>query len=193
MSLHTDHDEKRFLDLVSERFRAGKARKTKLSTDAFDYYASGSDDERALARNRDAFERVSIHHRVLVDVSERVMKTRVLGVDVSMPVLVAPTAFHKMACEDGELATARAARASGTAMILSSLSNTDIEEVCAAHPGGVVFQLYVYRDREATVGLVRRAEAAGAKAHRPHGGRAAARPSRARRAKSHSRSRRTSK
>ena len=136
----------------------------KLAREAFDYYASGSEDETTLRKNREAFARRAILHRVLVDVSERKTATRVLGVDVSMPVLVAPTAFHKMAHADGELATARAARACGTAMMLSSLSNTDVEEVAAAHPSGTFFQLYVYRDREATAGLVARAEAAGCKA-----------------------------
>jgi 4-hydroxymandelate oxidase len=66
-----------------------------------------------------------------------------------------------MAHPDGELATVRAAGAAGTIMILSSLSNTDVEDVCAAATGPVWFQLYVYRDRAATEGLVRRAEAAG--------------------------------
>jgi 4-hydroxymandelate oxidase len=91
------------------------------------------------------------------------MKTRVMGVDVSMPVLVAPTAFHKLAHPDGELATARAAKGAGTAMMLSSLSNTDVEDVVTTH-ADTFFQLYVYRDREATVGLVRRAEEAGCRA-----------------------------
>ncbi len=136
----------------------------KLAREAFDYYASGSGDESTLRNNRAAFDRHTLHHRVLVDVSVRTMQTTVLGVDVSMPVLVAPTAFHKMAHDDGELGTARAARATRTAMMLSSLSNTDVEEVAAAHPDGTFFQLYVYRDREATAGLVRRAEAAGCKA-----------------------------
>ncbi len=136
----------------------------KLSREAVDYYASGADDEITLRENRAAFERRRIHHRVLVNVSERSLATRVLGVDVSMPVLVAPTAFHRMAHPDGELATARAARSARTAMMLSSLSNTDVEEVCAAHPEGTFFQLYVYRDRNATEALVRRAEAAGCKA-----------------------------
>jgi len=79
-----------------------------------------------------------------------------------MPVLVAPTAFHRLACAEGELATARAAARAGTRMILSSLSNTRIEDVCAAAPGQIWFQLYLYRDRGATAALVARAEAAGA-------------------------------
>ncbi len=135
-----------------------------LAKNAFDYYASGSDDEIALANNRKAFERISLHHRVLVDVSQRSMKTTVLGHPVAMPVIVAPTAFHKMACDDGELATARAASASGTIMTLSSLSNTDVELVAAASTNPLFFQLYVYKDRGATEALVRRVEAAGCQA-----------------------------
>lgn len=120
--------------------------RTKLAREAFDYYASGAGDEVTLRANRSAFERRAILYRVLVDVSVRRMATTVLGVDVSMPVLVAPTAFHKLACDEGELATARAARACGTAMMLSSLSNTDVEDVAAVHPERTFFQLYVYRD-----------------------------------------------
>jgi 4-hydroxymandelate oxidase len=81
-----------------------------------------------------------------------------------MPILVAPTAFHRLACAEGELATARAAARSRTVMVLSSLSNTRVEDVCAAARGAVWFQLYVYRDRGATAALVARAEAAGARA-----------------------------
>ena len=136
----------------------------KLSVAAYDYYASGSHDEVTLRANRAAFERIVLHHRVLVDVSVRSAATRVLGHDVAMPVLVAPTAFHKMAHPEGERATARAAGAAGTIMILSSLSNTAVEEVVAASSGPVWFQLYVYRDRGATAALVARAEAAGCRA-----------------------------
>lgn len=78
-----------------------------------------------------------------------------------MPMLIAPTAFHRLAHPDGEAATARAAAAAGTIMTLSTLSNCSIEEVAAAAAGPLWFQLYVYRDREATRELVGRAEAAG--------------------------------
>jgi 4-hydroxymandelate oxidase len=137
----------------------------RLSPLAYDYYASGALDERTLRANVEAWRRIPIHYRVLADVSAREAATTVLGTRVSMPVLVAPTAFHKLACADGELATARAAARAGTVMILSSLSNTRVEEVCAGCSGGTVwFQLYVYRDRGATAALVARAEAAGARA-----------------------------
>jgi 4-hydroxymandelate oxidase len=136
----------------------------KLPTVAFDYYASGAHDEHTLRDNVAAWARVPLHYRVLVDVSARDTSTTVLGANVAMPILVAPTAFHKLACPEGELATARAASRAGTVMILSSLSNTRVEEVCAAAMGPVWFQLYVYRDRGATAALVARAEAAGARA-----------------------------
>ena len=137
------------------------AAQRRLSRHAFDYYVSGAHDEITLADNRDAWSRIALAYRVLVDVSARSPATTVLGADLAMPVLVAPTAFHGMACPDAELATARAAGRAGTIMILSSLSNTDVEEVVAAARGPVWFQLYVYRDRAATEALVRRAEAAG--------------------------------
>src|SRR5690606_22934153 len=83
---------------------------------------------------------------------------------LAMPVIVAPTAFHKLAHPDGEVATVRAAGAAGTLMILSTLSTSSIEEVMAAATGPVWFQLYVYKDRAATEALVRRAETAGCSA-----------------------------
>ena len=131
---------------------------------AFDYYVSGAHDELTLVENRAAFDRIRLLYRVLVDVGQRDAATSVLGSRVSMPVLLAPTAFHRLAHPEGELATVRAAGRAGTIMILSSLSNTDVEDVCAAATGPVWFQLYVYRDRAATEGLVQRAEAAGCSA-----------------------------
>jgi 4-hydroxymandelate oxidase len=142
-----------------------KLARERLSPLAYDYYSSGALDERTLRANVEAWARILIHYRVLADVSARDAATTVLGTRVSMPVLVAPTAFHKLACADGELATARAAARAGTIMCLSSLSNTRVEEVCAGCGSGTVwFQLYVYRDRGATAALVARAEAAGARA-----------------------------
>lgn len=136
----------------------------RLAAQAFDYYASGAHDEVTLRENRAAFERILLRYRVLVDVSRRELATTVLGQSVSMPLLVAPTAFHKMAHPDGELATVRAAGAAGTVMILSTLSNTAVEDVVENSQGPVWFQLYVYKDREATRDLVARAEEAGARA-----------------------------
>ncbi len=138
--------------------------KESLAAAAFDYYASGAHDEITLRENRAAFDRIAIRYRVLRDVSRRDMATTVLGQPLALPLLVAPTAFHRLACAEGELATARAAAAAGTVMILSTLSNTAMEEVAKAAAGAMWFQLYVYKDRGATRGLVERAVAAGARA-----------------------------
>lgn len=140
------------------------AARERLSKTAYDYYASGAHDQVTLARNRAVFNQISLYYKVLVDVSNRDMSSQVLGQPVSMPILVAPTAFHAMADEDGEIATARAAAAANTIMILSTLSNKPIEEVAAAAPGRLWFQLYCYKDRGATQALVERAQEAGAQA-----------------------------
>jgi 4-hydroxymandelate oxidase len=136
----------------------------RLSPVARDYYASGADDEITLRQNREAFERIPLHYKVLVDVGTRDLGTVVLGEKIAMPVMVAPTAFHRLAHALGEIATVRAAGTAGTIMILSTLSNTAIEDVVAAASGPVWFQLYVYRDRAVTAALVQRVEAAGARA-----------------------------
>ena len=127
----------------------------------YDYYAGGAFDEIALKENHAAYDRIKLMYRVLVDVSERDTATRVLGHDVSMPVLVAPTAFQCMANDEGETATARASGAAGTIMVVSTLSNKAVEEIAAAASGPLWFQLYVYKDRAVSVDLIRRVEAAG--------------------------------
>lgn len=146
---------------VSDYERAAAER---LPREVLDYYASGANDEWTLRENRAAFERLRVFYKVLVDVSQRQLGVSILGHDLAMPILVAPTAFHRLAHPDGELATARAAGAAGTLMILSTLSNTRVEEVVAAATGPVWFQLYVYRDRGATKALVERVERAGVSA-----------------------------
>ena len=139
------------------------AARARLSPLAYDYYAGGSYDELTLHDNQAAFRRRKLVYRVLRDLSTRTLQTTVLGQPVSLPVLVAPTAFHRLAHEEGEVATARAAAAQGTVMMLSTLSTCSLEAVCAT--GATVwFQLYVYRDRGATRALVERAEAAGCRA-----------------------------
>jgi 4-hydroxymandelate oxidase len=138
--------------------------RARLPKMAWDYYASGADDERCVRENCSAFERLALHYRVLVDVSRRSLATTVLGQPVAMPILVAPTAFHRLAHADGELATVRGAGDAGTLFVLSTLSNTAVEEVVAAASGPVWFQLYVYKDRAATEALVRRVEDAGCRA-----------------------------
>jgi len=137
---------------------------SRLRRDVFDYYAGGAFDEVALRASRVAYERIPLYFRALVGVAERSTATTVLGEQVSMPVLIAPTAFHRLAHAEGELATARAAGSAGTLMIVSTLSNTSIEDIAATATGPLWFQLYIYKDRDATRDLVARVEAAGCRA-----------------------------
>ena len=141
-----------------------RAAQTQLSRDALDYYEGGALDEITLRENTAGWERLKLYYRVLASVGKRDLSTTVLGQAISMPIVVAPTAFHRLACEAGEIATARAAKAAGTLFILSSLSNTAMESVFAQAAGPRWFQLYVYKDRAITLELVQRAEAAGAEA-----------------------------
>ncbi|MEO6695130.1 MAG: alpha-hydroxy acid oxidase [Ignavibacteria bacterium] len=138
--------------------------KEKLSQMAYDYYSSGANDEITLRENCNAYKRIYLKYRVLVDVSKRDLTTEVMGNKISMPVMIAPTAFHKLAHDEGELAVAKAAGAAGTIMILSTLSNSAVEEVVKASSKPVWFQLYVFKDRVITKALIERAEAAGCKA-----------------------------
>lgn len=138
--------------------------KEKLPKNAYDYYASGAEDQWTLAENRNAFSRILFRPRILIDVSKIDMTTTVLGYKLSMPIMIAPTAFQKMAHPEGEYATARAASAAGTIMTLSSWATSSVEEVASTGPGIRFFQLYVYKDRNVVAQLVRRAERAGFKA-----------------------------
>jgi 4-hydroxymandelate oxidase len=131
---------------------------------AHDYYASGAWDEVTLFENYNSFGRIKTHYRVLVDVSRRDMTTTLFGHRISMPILIAPTAFHKLAHTDGELATVRAAGKAGTIMVLSSLSTSLVEDVVRAATGPVWFQLYINKDRGFTRDLVARVAAAGCQA-----------------------------
>lgn len=138
--------------------------RVRMAGPGWDYYRSGADDEVTLAANRSAWRDLTLHYKVLVDVGRVRTTTMVLGESLASPVIVAPTAFHRLACPEGELATVRAAGSVGCAMTLSTLSTTPLEEVAAAATGPLWFQLYVYRDRSATKALVRRAESAGCSA-----------------------------
>ncbi|XP_028267370.1 2-Hydroxyacid oxidase 1 [Parambassis ranga] len=136
----------------------------------YDYYRSGADEQTTLADNVAAFKRWHLVPRVLRDVSTMDLSVSVLGQKLSMPVCVAATAMQRMAHPEGETATARACKAVGTGMMLSSWATSTIEEVMSAMTtsageGGVLWlQLYIYKDRELTLSLVRRAEKAGYKA-----------------------------
>lgn len=127
----------------------------RLDPGALGYFVGGAGDEATLRDNVAAFARRRLRPRVLVDVGGVTTETTVLGRSVSMPLLVAPTAFQRLAHPDGELATARAAAQAGTIMCQSTLSSIRPAEVAAAVPGARLwFQLYWSTDRGFTGDLV---------------------------------------
>ena len=130
---------------------------------AWNYYQSGSDDEVTLRANRAAFERIQLRPRVLVDVSSCNTRTTALHTPVSMPILIAPTAFHCLAHPEGECATAQAAGKAGTLMVVSTSSTRSLEEIALAASGPLWFQLYI-SDRSSAEDLIRRAVASGYRA-----------------------------
>ena len=133
----------------------------RLSRETADYFAGGAEDEVTLRANREAFDSLLLRPRYLVDVSERDLRTTVMGTPVELPVLLAPTGFQQLAHPDGEIATARAAHRAGTIMTLSTFSTISLEDVQRATPGPKWFQLYVHKDRGLTRSLVTRAHMAG--------------------------------
>jgi isopentenyl diphosphate isomerase/L-lactate dehydrogenase-like FMN-dependent dehydrogenase len=132
----------------------------RLEAGAYGYYAGGAGDEVTLRDNVEAFRRWQLRPRVLVDVAEPSTATTVLGHDISLPLLVAPVAYQRVAHPEGEMAMARAAAAARTIMCLSTLSTSTPEEVAAT---GVArwFQLYVFSDEGVTREIVERAREAG--------------------------------
>lgn len=127
----------------------------------YDYYAGGAGDEITVRENEQAWARLRLRPRVLVDVSACDLSTTIIGQPVSMPLMTAPCALNALAHPEGELAVARAAAAAGIVQVLSTLSAYRMEDVATASEGKRWFQLYCYRDREITRELVERAEASG--------------------------------
>jgi 4-hydroxymandelate oxidase len=138
------------------------AARERLPQMVFDYYAGAADDEVTLRLNRAAYESILLRPRVLVDVSRIDTSLELLGHRLPFPILLAPTAFQRLAHPDGEVATARASRAAGTLfMMAGTLSTTTVEEAAEAVRGPFWLQVYVFRDRSLTEHLIERARAAG--------------------------------
>jgi 4-hydroxymandelate oxidase len=139
------------------------AAKAVLPSPIFDFVAGGSGDEVTLREAPAAFDRWRLVPRVMQGLHEVSTASTVLGLDVSMPVLIAPFAAHRLCHDEGECATARAARSARTIFTLATPSTVSMEDV-GRQAGTWWFQLYIFRDRGLTRELVRRASDAGASA-----------------------------
>ncbi len=132
-----------------------------LSAPTYAYVAGGSGRDVTAAANLAAFARWSVYPRLLVDVTAGHTRLRLAGAALAHPLLLAPVAFQKLAHAGGELESARAAHATDTCLVASTLSSFPLEEVARACGPQRWFQLYFQPRREDTRALLRRAEAAG--------------------------------
>ncbi len=138
--------------------------RARLSDHAYAYAAGGSGDEHTLRWNVQAWARIRLAPRFLVDVGTIDTTLHLLGHDLAAPILLAPTAAHRLFHPDGELETVRGAAAAETLYVQSTLATVGVAEVGAEATGPWWFQLYIQRDRGFTRELIARAEDAGASA-----------------------------
>jgi isopentenyl diphosphate isomerase/L-lactate dehydrogenase-like FMN-dependent dehydrogenase len=133
----------------------------RLPKGVFDYLDGGAEDEITLRENCRVFEDVSFRPHGAVAFPECDLHTRILGLDLALPFLLAPVGYSRLMHPEGEVAAARAAGKAGTAYILSTISGHRLEDVRAASKGPVFYQLYPVGGRAASEAAIERAKAAG--------------------------------
>jgi len=126
----------------------------------YDYVDSGSWTESTYRANAADFDRIKLRQRVAVNIEHRSTRTQMVGIDVAMPVAIAPTGMTGMQHADGEILAARAAEKFGIPFTLSTMSICSIEDIAAATRRPFWFQLYMMRDRDFMERLIDRARAA---------------------------------
>lgn len=131
---------------------------------AYEYVASGAADELTVRWNRESLDNLKLNPSVLQDVSRLDTRITLFGDELPYPILIAPTAFHKLMHPEGELATARGAGASLATYIISSFTTTPLEEIASVATQPLWFQLYVQDDRSLVKDLVQQAESVGCRA-----------------------------
>jgi len=132
-----------------------------MSKMAYEYVASGAADENTLKWNREALDRIKMQTHVLNDVSKIDTKVSVLGQDLAYPILIAPSAFHKIMHPEGEMATARGAGMASTTYVVSSFTTTPIDEIAKVATQPLWFQLYLVHDKSFVKDLIQKVEAQG--------------------------------
>src|SRR5262249_949991 len=131
---------------------------------AYEYISGGAADEITLRWNRESFDRIRLRPKILVDVSNLDTRLTLFGQELPFPILLAPTAYHRLVHPEGEIATVRGAADAGATLVASSFATTSIEDMAKASSRPLWFQLYVNKDRGFTPDLVQRAESAGGRA-----------------------------
>lgn len=138
--------------------------KQSLDADVFDYISGGSGSEWGLNNNLRSFEQYQIVPRILQGIASVDISCMILQTELSNPLIIAPMAFHKLACAEGEYATAKAATQTNTIFTLSTMSSVSIEDISKESSSSKWFQLYPFKNQSITTALIKRAEAAGYKA-----------------------------
>ncbi|MFD5798534.1 aminotransferase class I/II-fold pyridoxal phosphate-dependent enzyme [Streptomyces diastatochromogenes] len=133
----------------------------RLEPAVWDFLAGGAGEERTLAANQAVFDRVRLRPRVLTGGGAPMTATRILGRDWSLPLGIAPLAYHTLAHPDGEVATARGAGRLGVPLVVSTFASRTFESIAEAAAAPLWLQVYCFRDRATTRDLVQRAERAG--------------------------------
>ena len=126
----------------------------------YDYADSGSWTEGTYRANEEDFQKIKLRQRVAVNMENRTTATKMVGLDVKMPVAIAPVGLTGMQSADGEIKAARAAEKFGIPFILSTMSICSMEDVAAATTVPFMYQLYMMRDREAMANMIERARKA---------------------------------
>jgi len=138
-----------------------KLARRRLPRAAFDYLDGGAGNEITLRSNCHVFDEVTFRPRQAIAFEKCVLNTSVVGIDLALPVILAPVGYSRLMHPEGEIAAARAAGEAGTAYILSTISGHKLENVRAASKGPVWYQLYLLGGREAAESAILRAQSAG--------------------------------
>ena len=126
----------------------------------YDYADSGSWTEGTYRANEADFQKIKLRQRVAVNMENRTTATKMVGLDVKMPVAIAPVGLTGMQSADGEIKAARAAEKFGIPFILSTMSICSMEDVAAHTTAPFMYQLYMMRDRDAMANMIERARKA---------------------------------
>jgi len=137
------------------------AARDRLPAMAWEYLAGGAGDEISLARNREMLDAIRLKPRVLRDVSRIDTRVTLFGREHRLPLVLAPTGYHRVFHPEGECETARGAAAAGVTLVVSTVATTPLEEVARTNDSPRWFQVYVQRDREWTRRQIGLAESCG--------------------------------
>ena len=143
----------------TQQFR--KLAKRRLPGPIFHYIDGAADDEVTYRRNTAAYDQCDLVPSVLAGVESIDMKTRVMGIDLDLPLFLSPTALQRLFHHDGERAVGRAAEAYGTLFGISSLATVGIEEIAQTIKTPKIFQLYYHKDKDLTYGMIERCKQSG--------------------------------